>query len=172
MNDVDPYAARYVPIVGRYAPIASLVRSIGGTVRYRPSGGISGSYRIDLHGRTLVVDPRESFTNDLDLLLTDEGPLKPDAFWLLADRFMKHGVPLISDAPAGESWEQGRNEWQRRDWREFWAALRGPDGPYPECNGYTLPELVHIWHGSQGRTPTSMNMRTFLCRCREGRSLT
>lgn len=133
-------------------------------MRYRDDGGIKGTYRIDLFGRTLVVDPRNDYTNDFDTLLAPDGTLRPDAFWLLVRLFEKHGVALISDAPAGEPWEEGRTEWQRRDWREFWAARRGADAPYPECNGYTLAELVNIWHSSK-----SMNMNTFLRRCREGK---
>ncbi len=164
----DAYASKYRPIEGRYKPIHGLVLSIAGTMRYRPLGGKQGSYRIDLHGRTLVVDPRSDYPNDFEKLLTSAGALKPDAFWLLVQLFEAHGVPLITDAPSGEPWEEGRSEWQRRDWREFWASLRGADAPYPECNGYTLEQLVRIWHGSREHTPGSMNMNTFLLRCREG----
>jgi hypothetical protein len=163
------YARLYGPIEGRYKPIESLVLSIGGITRYRPKGGLQGSYRIDLHGRTLVVDPRDDYINDLDTLLAPDDTLKPDAFWLLTRLFERCGVPLILDTPAGEAWEAGRTEWQRRDWREFWAALRGAGAPYPECNGYTLAELVRIWHGSPEDAPASMNMRTFLRRCRDGK---
>ncbi|MCX5689989.1 MAG: hypothetical protein NTV94_09455 [Planctomycetota bacterium] len=165
----DAYGARYKPIEGRYKPIEALVLSTAGSVRYRPTGGIKGSYRIDLHGRTLIVDPRNDYVNDFDTLLAPDGTLKPEAFWLLVRLFEEHGVPLISDAPANEPWEAGRTQWQRRDWREFWAALRGAGAPYPECNGYTLAELVSIWHGSPKHTPASMNMNIFLCRCREGK---
>jgi hypothetical protein len=168
MAATGTYETRYKPVEARYKPIEALVLSSGGVMRFRPAGGIKGSYRIDLHYRTLVVQPREKYTNDLDSLLAPAGALKPDAFWLLVGLFGKHGVPIISDEPPGEPWEEDRTEWNRLEWREFWAALRCADAPYPECNGYSLEELVHIWHGTPEHTPQSMNMNTFLCRCREG----
>lgn len=167
MPTSDAFASHYSPIQGRYKPIESLVHSLGGAMSFRTKGGIEGSYRIDLYGRSLVVQPRATYSNDFDTLLESDDTLKPDAFWILVRLFEQHGVPHISDAPTGEPWEEGRSEWQRRGWLEFWAALRGVDAPYPECNGYTLAELVCIWHGSPGHTPPAMNMRIFLARCRE-----
>ena len=62
--------------------IEALVLSIAGSVRYRPTGGIKGSYRIDLHGRTLIVDPRNDYLNDFDTLLAPDGrPLALPLDW-------------------------------------------------------------------------------------------
>ena len=169
MKRVNPYVAEYEPVPALYQPVETLVRATGGSMRLRPGGGSKGRYRIDLHGRTIVVDPRTGYTNDLDTLLDTDGATKPDAFWMLVRLFDRHGVPFILDESTGEVWEEGLTAFQCRAWREFWAARRGTDAPYAECNGYTLAELVKIWHGTRDHPVKSMNMNTFLCRCREGK---
>jgi len=40
-------------------------------------------YCIDLYDRSLVINPSDGYSNDLDTMIALDGSFKPDAFWLL-----------------------------------------------------------------------------------------
>lgn len=157
-----------------FAPVAAWVTSRGGSAMFFGNNGQEGIYVLQLMGRFLSIATREGFVSDLDRMFVHNDPtsarLRDDVIEFVESLMNRNGVRSLSQPESTEDWEFGLSPEKVQEWWLFAAARRGVDGPYPECDGLSIQEMIDIWNqkGKVGRG--SMNMKRFLKICRESNS--